>query len=198
VPHTIARSRCTGVGDCLLVCPTAAIEWDGPVAAPAGRRAARIHPERCIDCGACAMVCPVPGAVVADWRPDLQAMPPGIPCLECATPAGDTARFCPSCRAAVAARAALEDLVLLDGPALATLVGHVGTRLLAAILRAAGEPLADRVARRLPAPQAEALRTVLATLGPVAPGDLADAHRRAVTALRRLVATRAIRYAGPA
>jgi hypothetical protein len=143
------------------------------------------------------MVCPVAGAVLPDWQPDLQGMAAGIPCLECGCRVEDAARFCLACSAPVAARTCLEDLQLLDAPGLALFVAQVGTRLLAAVLRAAGEPLAGHVARRLGAREAEALRGAAAALGPVARGDLDDARERALNALRRLVATRRVRYRAP-
>jgi MinD superfamily P-loop ATPase len=44
-------SRCTGCGDCVVVCPTRCLEMDGPL--PWLPR-----PARCVSCAACEIVCP--------------------------------------------------------------------------------------------------------------------------------------------
>ena len=44
-------SRCTGCGDCVVVCPTQCLEMDGPL--PWLPR-----PGRCVSCAACEIVCP--------------------------------------------------------------------------------------------------------------------------------------------
>ena len=51
----IDRMKCTGCGDCIISCPTAAL---GRVDA----KAALIHPDLCTYCTACEDVCPV-GAI---------------------------------------------------------------------------------------------------------------------------------------
>ncbi|MBE2183298.1 MAG: 4Fe-4S binding protein [Anaerolineae bacterium] len=46
---------CSGCGECIAQCPTAALGWkDG--------KAALLHPDKCIYCVACEDVCPV-GAI---------------------------------------------------------------------------------------------------------------------------------------
>ena len=45
--------KCTGVWECIEVCPVGCWEAD-----QAGGKAVHIHPERCIACGACVLQCP--------------------------------------------------------------------------------------------------------------------------------------------
>ena len=45
------ETRCTGGGDCVLVCPTRCLEMAGPL--PWMPR-----PRDCISCGLCVLVCP--------------------------------------------------------------------------------------------------------------------------------------------
>jgi MinD superfamily P-loop ATPase len=44
-------SRCTGCGDCVIVCPTQCLEMAGP-------RPWLPRPAQCVSCAACALVCP--------------------------------------------------------------------------------------------------------------------------------------------
>ncbi|MFL5240740.1 MAG: ATP-binding protein [Gemmataceae bacterium] len=46
------ETRCTGRGDCVVICPTNCLEMDGPV--PWMPR-----PGDCISCSLCVLVCPV-------------------------------------------------------------------------------------------------------------------------------------------
>ena len=46
------ETRCTGCGDCVLLCPTECLEMAGPL--PWLPR-----PDDCISCSLCALVCPV-------------------------------------------------------------------------------------------------------------------------------------------
>lgn len=49
-PH-IDPNRCIGCGDCIIQCPTHALDWqDGKVAL--------INPDVCIYCAACEDICP--------------------------------------------------------------------------------------------------------------------------------------------
>jgi NAD-dependent dihydropyrimidine dehydrogenase PreA subunit len=49
----LVESRCTGAAECVLVCPRAVLEMDGP------RRKVEIaRPEDCVRCGACIVQCP--------------------------------------------------------------------------------------------------------------------------------------------
>ena len=50
---TVDRERCTGCGECVAVCPHAALALRGN--AP---RADLFAPERCMECGACGLNCP--------------------------------------------------------------------------------------------------------------------------------------------
>ena len=45
------ETRCTGCGDCVLVCPTECLEMVGPL--PWMPR-----PRECISCSLCALICP--------------------------------------------------------------------------------------------------------------------------------------------
>lgn len=51
----IASDICTGCGDCIQQCPTAALGWQNG-------KAALLYPERCTYCAACESTCPV-GAI---------------------------------------------------------------------------------------------------------------------------------------
>jgi len=46
------ETRCTGCGDCVLICPTDCLEM-------AGQLPWLPRPVDCISCGLCAIVCPV-------------------------------------------------------------------------------------------------------------------------------------------
>jgi ferredoxin len=51
----IDRIACTGCGDCIAVCPTGALGWQGG-------KAALTHPQLCTYCAACENICQV-GAI---------------------------------------------------------------------------------------------------------------------------------------
>jgi NAD-dependent dihydropyrimidine dehydrogenase PreA subunit len=119
--YTIARDVCEGIGDCLAVCPTECISWVAGATNAKGTQYTRIDAARCIDCGSCLSVCPIEDAVVDEWRPERQGDAPGLPCQRCRGTVGEGRRFCQACGAPVAALCAYEDVVLLEGRALARL-----------------------------------------------------------------------------
>lgn len=47
----IDQLKCTGCGDCIIKCPTAALGWESG-------KAILLHPEVCIYCADCEDVCP--------------------------------------------------------------------------------------------------------------------------------------------
>ncbi len=51
-------TRCTGVADCVAVCPTYCLEMDGPL--PWLPR-----PADCISCGLCVLICPAEALTLA-------------------------------------------------------------------------------------------------------------------------------------
>ncbi len=68
MPYVITRI-CERVGACVDVCPTESIHFvddnkDWPTY--------YINPDTCIDCGACLSVCPIEGAILDEWKPELQ------------------------------------------------------------------------------------------------------------------------------
>ncbi len=70
--YTIVSDICEGVGDCVGVCPVEAIHWASGQINAKGTKFAFIDEPTCIGCGACLSVCPVEGAILAEWRPELQ------------------------------------------------------------------------------------------------------------------------------
>jgi NAD-dependent dihydropyrimidine dehydrogenase PreA subunit len=70
--YTIVADVCEGAGDCISVCPVECISWaDGQVNVK-GTKFAIINPDLCLPCGACLNVCPVEGAILDEWKPELQ------------------------------------------------------------------------------------------------------------------------------
>lgn len=69
--HTIVTDICTGVAECTSQCPVACIH-EGNGINGKGTKWYWIDPDICIDCGVCLLVCPVAGAIVPDYRPELQ------------------------------------------------------------------------------------------------------------------------------
>jgi NAD-dependent dihydropyrimidine dehydrogenase PreA subunit len=69
--YTVVADVCEGVGDCIPICPTECIHWaDEPNAR--GEKHVFIDAGKCIDCAACLSVCPTEGAILDEWKPDLQ------------------------------------------------------------------------------------------------------------------------------
>jgi NAD-dependent dihydropyrimidine dehydrogenase PreA subunit len=70
--YTIVANQCEGLGDCLAVCPVDCIHWvDGQTNAK-GTKFVYIDASSCIDCGACLGICPIEGAILDEWKPELQ------------------------------------------------------------------------------------------------------------------------------
>jgi NAD-dependent dihydropyrimidine dehydrogenase PreA subunit len=69
---TIVSDICEGTADCIPVCPVECIHWATDKVNEAGNRYTYIDNTVCIDCEACLSVCPVEGAVLDEWRPELQ------------------------------------------------------------------------------------------------------------------------------
>ncbi len=67
--YTIVSDVCAGCGDCIAACPVDCIHW---VDKHATERRAYINDQRCIDCGACLAACPTEGAILDEWKPELQ------------------------------------------------------------------------------------------------------------------------------
>lgn len=72
--HTIVTNVCEGIADCVVACPVSCID-QGPGKNEKGTNWYWINFDTCIDCGICLQVCPVPGAILAEERPDLQETP---------------------------------------------------------------------------------------------------------------------------
>jgi NAD-dependent dihydropyrimidine dehydrogenase PreA subunit len=71
--YTIVSDICEGVGDCIPVCPVACILWAEGKTNTKGTKYTYITTDpSCIDCGACISVCPVEGAILDEWKPELQ------------------------------------------------------------------------------------------------------------------------------
>jgi len=71
--YTIVADICEWVGDCVPVCPVECILWvDGKTNAKGTKYTYITTDPPCIDCGACISVCPVEGAILDEWRPELQ------------------------------------------------------------------------------------------------------------------------------
>lgn len=62
----IATDVCEGIGDCMSVCPTQAIDWVKGMTNSKGTKYVAIDQETCSSCGACRSVCPIEGAILND------------------------------------------------------------------------------------------------------------------------------------
>lgn len=77
--YTIVSDICEGKSDCIPVCPVDCIHWvEDPSKQKKKNKKAMdytyIDNETCIDCGACLAACPVEGAILDEWKPDLQSL----------------------------------------------------------------------------------------------------------------------------
>ena len=75
--YTIVSEVCEGKSDCIPVCPVDCIHWveDEQKQKKKNQKATDftyIDNETCIDCGACLAACPVEGAILDEWKPELQ------------------------------------------------------------------------------------------------------------------------------
>lgn len=71
--YTIVSDVCEGCQDCIPICPVDCISHrtTGPIN-PKGATYSVIDGFACIDRGACLRVCPIEGAILDEWRPELQ------------------------------------------------------------------------------------------------------------------------------
>ena len=74
--YTIVSDICEGKADCIPVCPVDCIHWvdDKNRKNTKGNSYPMIDNETCIDCGACLAACPVEGAILDEWKPELQKL----------------------------------------------------------------------------------------------------------------------------
>ena len=70
--YTIVAHTCEGLGDCLAVCPVECIHWVEGKTNDKGTKFVYIDASMCIDCGACLGICPIQGAILDQWKPELQ------------------------------------------------------------------------------------------------------------------------------
>jgi NAD-dependent dihydropyrimidine dehydrogenase PreA subunit len=70
--YTIVSDVCEGVGDCVPVCPVECIHWAEGKTNAKNTKYPWIDDSTCIDCGACLSACPVEGAILDEWKPELQ------------------------------------------------------------------------------------------------------------------------------
>jgi NAD-dependent dihydropyrimidine dehydrogenase PreA subunit len=70
--YTIVSDICEGIGDCIAVCPEECIHWAEECRNAKGTGYVYIDESKCTDCDACLAVCPIYGAVLAEWKPELQ------------------------------------------------------------------------------------------------------------------------------
>lgn len=70
--YTIVSDVCEGSADCFAVCPVNCIYWDEGKTNKKDKQYAYIDNQTCIDCGACLDVCPFQGAILDQWKPELQ------------------------------------------------------------------------------------------------------------------------------
>jgi NAD-dependent dihydropyrimidine dehydrogenase PreA subunit len=70
--YTIVTDVCEGIGDCVMVCPEECIHWAQDRTNAKGTIYSYIDAAACTACGACLSVCPIEGAILDDWRPQLQ------------------------------------------------------------------------------------------------------------------------------
>jgi NAD-dependent dihydropyrimidine dehydrogenase PreA subunit len=69
---TIVSDVCEGVGDCLPICPVECIDWAVGKTNAKGTKYAFINAPECIDCNSCISACPIEGAILDEWKPELQ------------------------------------------------------------------------------------------------------------------------------
>jgi NAD-dependent dihydropyrimidine dehydrogenase PreA subunit len=69
---TVVADTCEGIADCIPVCPVECIHWATGQTNAKGTRYVYIDAAVCIDCGACLSVCPIEGAILDEWKPELQ------------------------------------------------------------------------------------------------------------------------------
>jgi NAD-dependent dihydropyrimidine dehydrogenase PreA subunit len=70
--YTIVAHTCEGLGDCIAVCPVECIHWVEGKTNDKGTKFVYIDASMCIDCGACLSICPIEGAILDQWKPELQ------------------------------------------------------------------------------------------------------------------------------
>jgi len=70
--YTIVADICEGIADCIPVCPVECINWASSKSNAKGTKYTYIDDALCIDCGACLGACPVAGAILDEWKPELQ------------------------------------------------------------------------------------------------------------------------------
>jgi len=70
--YTIVTHTCEGLGDCIAVCPVECIHWVEGKTNDKGTKFVYIDASVCIDCGACLSICPIEGAILDQWKPELQ------------------------------------------------------------------------------------------------------------------------------
>jgi NAD-dependent dihydropyrimidine dehydrogenase PreA subunit len=71
---TVVASICEGLGDCIPACPVECIYWADGRTNDKGTRFVYIDGSECINCHACLSVCPIEGAILSEWKPDLQTI----------------------------------------------------------------------------------------------------------------------------
>jgi len=71
--YTIVTDICEGAGDCVAVCPVSCIVWaEGKTNAKGTKYTYITTDPYCIECTACLSACPVEGAILDEWKPELQ------------------------------------------------------------------------------------------------------------------------------
>lgn len=70
--YTIVSEICEGIADCIPVCPVDCIHWAEGKENAKGHKYPTIDGDTCIDCGACLAACPIEGAILDEWKPELQ------------------------------------------------------------------------------------------------------------------------------
>ncbi len=69
--YTIVADVCEGLHDCVPCCPADCIS-QGQGTNGKGTSFVVIEPAACTNCGICLSICPIEGAVLDEWRPELQ------------------------------------------------------------------------------------------------------------------------------